>query len=214
MEKYLSLEREAENEIVIERSRFITYVAPAENEEQARSFIEKIKKRHSLATHNCSAFVVEKGMIKRSSDDGEPSGTAGVPILDAILSQNLVDCVVVVTRYFGGIKLGAGGLVRAYSKSASEGLKCGGIVEYEFCQILELNLSYDQFAKVNQMVATKNLKVVNVAYGEGVIMEIAVPKKNCQSFLETISDLLKGDVRLKIKLEKFENLKNQSIIDL
>lgn len=194
MEKYFSVERDAENEIVIERSRFITYVRYVETEEGARAFIEEIRKKHSLATHNCYAFVVNKGAIKRFSDDGEPSGTAGVPILDAIVQANLVDTCVVVTRYFGGVKLGAGGLVRAYSKSASEGIKVSGIVEHALSAIFKLKVSYDRFSKILQVIQNDYSKTLKTEYFEQVEITFACLKAYEKTVLESLSESLSGSV--------------------
>lgn len=194
MEKYFSVERDAENEIVIERSRFITYVRYVETEEGARAFIEEIRKKHSLATHNCYAFVVNKGAIKRFSDDGEPSGTAGVPILDAIVQANLVDTCVVVTRYFGGVKLGAGGLVRAYSKSASEGIKVSGIVEHALSAIFKLKVSYDRFSKILQVIQNDYSKTLKTEYFEQVEITFACLKAYEKTVLENLSESLSGSV--------------------
>ncbi|MBQ2718051.1 MAG: YigZ family protein [Clostridia bacterium] len=194
MEKYFSVERDAENEIVIERSRFITYVRYVETEEGARAFIEEIRKKHSLATHNCYAFVVNKGAIKRFSDDGEPSGTAGVPILDAIVQANLVDTCVVVTRYFGGVKLGAGGLVRAYSKSASEGIKVSGIVEHALSAIFKLKVSYDRFSKILSVIQNDYSKTLKTEYFEQVEITFACLKAYEKTVLENLSESLSGSV--------------------
>lgn len=194
MEKYFSVERDAENEIVIERSRFITYVQYVETEEGARAFIEEIRKKHSLATHNCYAFVVNKGAIKRFSDDGEPSGTAGVPILDAIVQANLVDTCVVVTRYFGGVKLGAGGLVRAYSKSASEGIKVSGIVEHALSAIFKLKVSYDRFSKILSVIQNDYSKTLKTEYFEQVEITFATLKTYEKTVLENLSESLSGSV--------------------
>ena len=125
MDSYFAVAFNTENEIVIERSRFITHVFYVETEKDAKDALSAIKKKYQDATHNCYAFVTDFGLTSRSSDDGEPSGTAGAPIMEVLKNQKLINTLVVVTRYFGGIKLGAGGLVRAYGKSASEALDGG-----------------------------------------------------------------------------------------
>lgn len=196
MKKYLSVERDAENEIVIERSRFITYVSPCKTEDEARAFIEKIRKLNSLATHNCYAFVCEKGAIKRFSDDGEPSGTAGVPILDAIVGGNLVDVCVVVTRYFGGVKLGAGGLTRAYSKSASSGIKTAGVCEWTLCSVFEIIVSYEKFSKINQLFINDNANVLSVDYDEQVKITFAVQQSQVDFINAELMETLSGNVNI------------------
>lgn len=203
MKNYYTVEREAENEIVIDHSRFIAFCKEVKDEESARAFIEKIKKKHSLATHNCYAFVVEQGAISRFSDDGEPSGTAGMPILDAITSQNLVDTVVVVTRYFGGIKLGAGGLVRAYSKSCAEVLKVGQTCEYSFCSVAKLSLSYEQYNKISRLVSNGKRKVVGADYGEEVLVSVATTFDDYDFMIEQLNGALSGQLKVVEKEDKF-----------
>ena len=123
---YRTIKGYGESEFVIQRSRFITFVMRVETEEEALDFINEIKKMHHTATHNCSAYMIgEHDDIQKANDDGEPSGTAGVPILEVLKKQKLKDTVIVVTRYFGGIKLGGGGLIRAYGRAASEGYSRG-----------------------------------------------------------------------------------------
>jgi uncharacterized YigZ family protein len=119
---YLTVKGFGETEIIIQKSRFLTYVNRAETEQQAQAFIEEIKLKHKSANHNCSAYLIgEHDSIQKANDDGEPSGTAGFPMLEVLKKQGLKDTVVVVTRYFGGIKLGGGGLIRAYGKATTEG---------------------------------------------------------------------------------------------
>ena len=127
--QYRTVGKSGEAELVIEKSQFISYAAPAATEEEALEFIQAIKKKHRDATHNVPAYVIgENNDIQRFSDDGEPSGTAGVPMLEVLKKEDLRDTVLVVTRYFGGIKLGTGGLVRAYTKAAKLALEAAGIV--------------------------------------------------------------------------------------
>ena len=123
VQKYKILYKEGEAEISEKKSRFIAHIAPAQTEEEAQAFIEKIKKQYWDARHNCYAYIIgDKGQIQRFSDDGEPQGTAGKPILDIIAATGLVNCLIIVTRYFGGVLLGTGGLIRAYQASAKAGL--------------------------------------------------------------------------------------------
>ena len=132
-----------ESEKVIEKSRFITYSTHVESEEEARGFIAKIRSQHSLATHVCYAFISDKtGNLQRFSDDGEPQGTAGVPILEVLKAKKLYETAVAVVRYFGGIKLGAGGLVRAYSSSAAENLDGADIRVLQMCVEYEIEVEY------------------------------------------------------------------------
>ncbi|MGG3841862.1 YigZ family protein, partial [Anoxybacillus kestanbolensis] len=149
LEAYYTVKGYGEAEIIIEKSRFICYVERATTEEEAVRFIHQIKKKHWDATHNCSAYIIgEHDHIQKANDDGEPSGTAGVPMLEVLKKKKLKDTVVVVTRYFGGIKLGAGGLVRAYGKAVTEGLKASGIVERKLMRIMHTTIDYTWLGKV------------------------------------------------------------------
>src|SRR4051812_12640481 len=146
---YYTVKGNGEHEIVIQKSRFIAHINRATTEEEAQAFIQKIKKQNWDATHNCSAYLIgENDHIQKANDDGEPSGTAGVPILEVLKKKHLKDTVVVITRYFGGIKLGAGGLIRAYGKSTSEGLQATGIVERKLMRVMHTKIDYTWLGKV------------------------------------------------------------------
>ena len=135
---YQTIQGYGESEIVIQKSRFITYVNRAETEEEAQDFINNIKEKHKSANHNCSAYIIgEHDNIQKANDDGEPSGTAGVPMLEVLKKQGLQDTVVVVTRYFGGIKLGGGGLIRAYGKATTEGIDAAKVVERKLHHLMK-----------------------------------------------------------------------------
>src|SRR5690625_4457046 len=124
IENYYTVKKEGSVQMTIQKSRFIGYVKRVETEEDAQDFIQEIKKKHHDATHNCSAYIIgEHDQIQKANDDGEPSGTAGIPMLEVLKKQKLKDTAVVVTRYFGGIKLGAGGLIRAYGNTTSETIR-------------------------------------------------------------------------------------------
>ena len=144
-EAYFTIYQNGEHQIEIKKSKFICHLFRIENEEQAKEYIAKIKKEHYKANHNCSAYMLgENFEIQRSSDDGEPSGTAGVPMLEVLKKNQLQNTLAIVTRYLGGIKLGAGGLIRAYSTSVSEALKEIGIVQGKLQQILDIIIDYPQ----------------------------------------------------------------------
>jgi len=146
---YFTIKDEASAEFEERKSVFIGYAKRVKTEEEAKEFVAKIKTMHKQATHNCSAYIVgENKGIQRYSDDGEPQGTAGIPILEVIKKNDLTDIAIVVTRYFGGILLGAGGLVRAYSKGASEAIKVGGIVEKVKGLEIKAKLDYDLLGKI------------------------------------------------------------------
>ena len=184
MDSYFAVAFNTENEIVIERSRFITHVFYVETEKDAKDALSAIKKKYQDATHNCYAFVTDFGLTSRSSDDGEPSGTAGAPIMEVLKNQKLINTLVVVTRYFGGIKLGAGGLVRAYSRSAAEGVKKGGAKEFFSCQKLKASLSYDEYNLFLREIQPHFYKHLNTDFGEDITVEFCVKRVAYKSFID------------------------------
>ena len=197
LEQYKTVAGYGEKEIVIERSRFIGYVQRATTEEEAVAFIQTIKKKHWDATHNCSAFVIgENDQIQRSSDDGEPSGTAGKPILECIKKNGLKDTVVVVTRYFGGIKLGAGGLVRAYTNGTVAGLKAAGIVAHILHQEITVTVDYHWWGKVENELRMGNHRVADTAYTDTVAVSLLIPYGEEDAFVERMTDLTNGQAKI------------------
>jgi uncharacterized YigZ family protein len=193
LEKYYTVKGYGENEIVIEKSRFICYVQRATTEEEAVQFIQQIKKKHWDATHNCSAYLIgEHDQIQKANDDGEPSGTAGVPMLEVLKKKGLKDTVVVVTRYFGGIKLGTGGLVRAYGKSVSEGLKAAGIVERQLMRVMHTKIGYTWLGKVENELRSSVYEIKEIHYLENVEIETFVEEGQKQAFIEWMTELTNG----------------------
>src|SRR5690625_3762827 len=149
LSSYFTVKKEGSAEVMIKKSRFIGYVKRVETEEDAQAFIQSIKKKHHDATHNCSAYMIgEHDQIQKANDDGEPSGTAGVPILEVLKKQGLKDTAVVVTRYFGGIKLGAGGLIRAYGSTTSQAIQTTGIVKRQLMQGFTVVVDYTLLGKL------------------------------------------------------------------
>lgn len=156
-------------EMELKKSRFLCYLHKSFQEEDAKEFVTSIKKLHPNATHHCYAFVIgEHNEIQRSNDDGEPSGTAGVPMLECLMNNQLQDVVAVVVRYFGGIKLGAGGLIRAYSKSVSNALKTAILTKKEEMMKYELTFSYDLIGKLDHYFRTQQITVLDKTYDETV----------------------------------------------
>ena len=194
---YFCVKSEGENEIIIERSRFISYVKPCPSEEEARAFLEQKRKENPFATHNCYAYVTERGKIARFSDDGEPQGTAGQPMLEVIKNKKLFDTIVVVTRYFGGIKLGAGGLVRAYSQSAKEVIEKIGVTENVLSNVYTAEFSYDLYRNFLSFISKTKSSVISTDFTDFVKVKIAVPNDNLD-FEAKIADLTLG----KAKTEK------------
>lgn len=164
-----------EAEIVEKKSRFIAYVRPVNTEEEATSFIDEIKKKHWDARHNCSAFVIGKNNeLTRCSDDGEPSGTAGKPMLEVLLGQGMHNVAVVVTRYFGGVLLGTGGLVRAYQAAVKEGLLASKVLEKFDGARYMVETDYNGIGKIQYILAKENINTLNVDYSDKVVVEFVV----------------------------------------
>lgn len=192
---YLSVSEVTEHEITIERSRFIGYAARVENEADAKEFVAKIRKANSLATHNCYAYVASAdGNIMKFSDDGEPQGTAGQPILEVLKARGLRMTAVVVTRYFGGIKLGAGGLVRAYSGVAAATLDRAKLAQNIYSAELETSLGYEQYAKFTSLISGRTCAVSLCEFGQNVRLRLVLPLVSVEGFLRAADDCYLGKV--------------------
>ena len=196
MEKaILTVHGRTETEKIIEKSRFLTYSQHVESEEEARAFIAEIRTAHPFATHCCFAFVADKvGNLQRFSDDGEPQGTAGVPILDVLKNKKLFETAVVVVRYFGGVKLGAGGLVRAYSSSAAENLAAADIRSLEMCVELAIEVDYTGIDGVQKYISTHTCTPLSADYGAKVLFSVAVKKVDVEAFEKGLIDYMQGRV--------------------
>ncbi|KYD22144.1 hypothetical protein B4135_1489 [Caldibacillus debilis] len=181
------------DEIVIQKSRFIAYVDRAESEEKAYQFLQTIKKKHWDATHNCSAFIIgEHDQIQRANDDGEPSGTAGIPMLEVLKKRRLKNTVVVVTRYFGGIKLGAGGLVRAYSRAASSGIDAAGVVERKLMRIMHTFIDYSWLGKIENELRNSPYPIKDIRYFDRVEIETYVEEGQQDVFRQWMTEKTNG----------------------
>lgn len=194
---YLTLKKDGNSEIVISKSRFIANCKRVETEQQAIDFIQSIKKAHRSATHNCSAYLIgEQDQIQKASDDGEPSGTAGVPILEVLKKQHLKDTVVVITRYFGGIKLGAGGLVRAYGKATTAGIDASGIVERRLHHLMKIVVDYVWLGKLENEIRNSPYSIKNINYADRVEFFVFVPKEKESSFTEWLVEMTNGQATI------------------
>ncbi|MGX6445257.1 YigZ family protein [Neobacillus sp. K501] len=190
LSRYYTVKETGENEIIIQKSRFIAHIKRAETEAEAQEFIQALKKKYWDATHNCSAYLIgENDQIQKANDDGEPSGTAGVPILEVLKKRKLKDTVVVVTRYFGGIKLGAGGLIRAYGKATSEGLDAVGIVERRLVQIMHVKIEYTWLGKIEKELRASEYKIKEIRYLDVVEVEVYVDEDRVQEFSKWLVEL-------------------------
>ncbi len=202
---YTTVDREHAFEHEEKRSVFIAHIKNVSNDEQAKEFIASVKAKHHDARHNCSAYLLRDG-IMRYSDDGEPQGTAGIPILEVIKKSGLVDVVVVVTRYFGGILLGAGGLVRAYSAAAS-GVVCESAkASYRLCVELSMNIQYPQYDKVSRMISNSGARTVDTQYTDGIVLCAVIPKEDYEKFSDDIVNAFGGKVQPKLLKEVIEKI--------
>ena len=181
----------------IKKSRFICHAKRVYSEEEARDFITAIKKEHYKATHNCSAFIVgERSEIKRTSDDGEPSGTAGVPMLGVLENHNLPNVCVVVTRYFGGIKLGAGGLIRAYAGSVALAVKEIGIIEIKEQAGIAIQMSYAQYQEYSNFLREHKLTEIDTNFTDQIDTIIYVDKEEKENIKSALVEFFNGKVTL------------------
>lgn len=190
---YITVKSYGESEIVIQKSRFLSYVKRVETEEEAISFIQDIKKMHHTATHNCSAYIIgEHDQIQKANDDGEPSGTAGFPMLEVLKKQGLKDTAVVVTRYFGGIKLGGGGLIRAYGRATTEGIAATGVVERKLHQLMKVSIDYTWLGKVENEARQSPYPLEDIIYEEDVSLLLNVPVDKTEDFTDWMKELTNG----------------------
>lgn len=188
MSDYLTLKKEASDEFTEKRSRFIGYAKPVTTQEEATEFINSIRSKHWDATHNVYAYVLREGQSRRYSDDGEPSGTAGVPVLDVLLKENITDCVVVVTRYFGGIMLGAGGLVRAYSHASKIAVDAAGIIKMSVCSCMSVTCDYNFYGRLSSLIPEYGGVIEDTVFGENVTVYFYLPKINEGPFSAKLTD--------------------------
>ena len=191
---YKTVQNHAETLLVEKKSKFYSNVMPVESEEEALEFLATIKKKYSDATHNVYAYIIDENNIFRYSDDGEPGGTAGMPVLDTIRKEGLVDVIVVVTRYFGGTLLGTGGLVHAYGASAKQGLIEAGIVTRTLCNIVEVKCDYTLVGKIQYKIASDNYILEDTIYDNDVTFKICCKIEDTQKLIDELIDLTNARV--------------------
>lgn len=201
--EYKTVKQSAFDEFTEKRSRFIGYVCPVKTQAEASAFIAEIQKKHWDAKHNVYAYILREGGIKRYSDDGEPQGTAGVPVLDVLEKSGVCDTAVVVTRYFGGILLGGGGLVRAYSHAAHLALDAGKIMTMGLCAVLEIRTDYAFHAKLSAYMEGTDAILLNTEFSDCVTMTVSIAAEKSDMFCDTIFDFSGGKVRPDKICEKF-----------
>ena len=197
MSTYKTLHEFGMDEIIIEKSTFIGYAKPIKTEEEAIEFVNEIKKKHKDATHNVWAYTVGKTMnIQRYSDDGEPQGTAGIPTLEVIKKEDLRDVVVVVTRYFGGVKLGAGGLVRAYTKGAKIGIDAAKVIEKVMYKEVRIKIDYNQLGKVQNEIMNMGYKIKDTLYTDKVEIIVYSREEEAELLKSKMIDITSGTAEI------------------
>ena len=207
MEEYKTVEKYGEDHFIEKKSKFIGYAKPVKSREEADEFISQIKSKHWDATHNVYAYVLKENNIQRYSDDGEPSGTAGVPVLDVILKEGLVDVCVVATRYFGGTLLGAGGLVRAYSHTSKIGLEAAGIITMAECSIMSVRVDYSFYDRLLIFLEDCDCNVIDSSFSDTVEIVFSLKADGVDELNEKLTDLSNGKYHTKFLKSEFAKVK-------
>ena len=214
MSTYKTLHEFGMDEIIIEKSTFIGYAKPIKSEEEAVEFINEIKKKHKDARHNVWAYTIGQNMnIQRYSDDGEPQGTAGIPTLEVIKKEDLRDVAVVVTRYFGGIKLGAGGLVRAYTKGAKIGLEAAKIIEKVMFQEVRVRIDYNQLGRVQNEIMNMNYIIKDTIYADNVEIVVYSRLEDVEKLVSRMTDITSATAENILGEEFYLSVKDNEIIE-
>ena len=204
MTEYYIPTRAAESEFVEKRSRFIGYIKPVETEAEARAFVEEIKKRHYDARHNCWCYLLREGGVVRYSDDGEPQGTAGQPMLGVFEKEGITDLVCVVTRYFGGILLGTGGLLRAYTKGAKDALDAAGVSVVRRWVRQLVPCTYSLYERLKQETEHFGAVIEDTEYGADIVLTVLVPEEQSDAYAARILDFTAGTVETLVDGEVFQ----------
>ena len=202
-ENYTTVSREAHVEFEEKRSLFIGHAIHVDTEEEAQAFIKKMKKEYSDVTHNVSAYLLKGGIVARYSDDGEPQGTAGMPALEAIRKSGVTDVCVVVTRYFGGILLGAGGLVRAYSHTAKIALDAGGIITMALCKIVKVQTDYNFYGRLVPLICEEGGIVEDTVFADNVEVTFRIPEEDVAHFEARLVDVSNGRFHSEVVDQRF-----------
>ena len=206
MTAYQTIARTGEAELVIKKSRFIGHIAPVQSPEEAMAFIANIKTQRWDASHNVWAYSLREGQLRRYSDDGEPQGTAGLPVLETLQKQGLVDCAVVVTRYFGGTLLGTGGLTRAYGQCASAAIEAAGIVTMAPCQVLRVACGYGFYGALQRLIDARGGTVLDTSFAGEIAVTLRLRMEDAQVFAARLAEKSNGQVRAALVREEFAAL--------
>ncbi|WP_293969110.1 YigZ family protein [uncultured Ruminococcus sp.] len=200
---YKTVQNESNSEFTEKRSRFIGYCKPVTTEQEAVDFINSKRSEHWNATHNVYAYSLREGNIKRYSDDGEPSGTAGMPVLDVITKNEIYDVCIVVTRYFGGVLLGTGGLVRAYSQGAKVALDAGNVVMMQSCLMCQARCSYNQYGKVSSLIMEIGATIDDTVYEADVLIKFHIKPEYLDKLNKQLADATSGEIQAVSDSEKY-----------
>ncbi len=195
LKAYQTIQRAAESEIVISKSRFLGYCVPVLSEAEAQEALAQIRKRHYDARHCCYAFRLQTGGIARSSDDGEPSGTAGAPILAVLSGAKVENVLCAVVRYFGGVLLGTGGLVRAYGKAASEALQAAGIISILVCEKISVTVTYAAYQLVEPMIRQRGYPC-EAEFTDQVALKLTLPAEETETFIDSLVNRTDGTAKI------------------
>ena len=214
MSNYKSIHKQGRDEIIINKSKFVGTACPVQTEEDALEFIDKIKKEFKDATHNVYAYVIgENSNIQRYSDDGEPSGTAGMPVLNVIKQENLKNTAVVVTRFFGGVLLGAGGLVRAYTKGAKVAIDSGIIVDKNLFYNVSFKIDYNLLGKIDNELLKNNIIIVDKIYEDHVLFKLITETEKLEYVEAVVSEITSGKTEIIVGHAKYQSVKDGKLID-
>jgi uncharacterized YigZ family protein len=189
IQSYITVAGRSSEELIINKSRFIGYAAPCETEDQALSFLREIREAHRSATHHCYAYIIgENANVMRYSDNGEPAGTAGMPIMDVMRTRSIVNCCIVVVRYFGGVLLGTGGLVRAYMQSSQAAVEAAGISRMELTSVEYCELPYSAWDRVRYASEQLPVRIEDISYGSAISFHLLVRNSDCETVMNHLMD--------------------------
>lgn len=203
--KYITIKSQAQSSFIEKRSEFIGHISPVKTNEDAINFINHVKENNRKAKHNAYAYILRNGNVSRYSDDGEPQGTAGIPVLDVLQKNNLTDVCCVVTRYFGGILLGGGGLVRAYSHSTALAIEVAQILNMYKCSELIITLPYEIYGKISFILSDYDIKQLNTDYSDIVTITVRVKSEMEKLFCDKLYDVSFGKIRINKTTELYDD---------
>ncbi|MBR4720998.1 MAG: YigZ family protein [Clostridia bacterium] len=206
-QSFKTVANEGEAVYVDRKSKFIAHTKPVQSEQEALDFLQEMRSRYSDARHNVYAYIIAENNISRYSDDGEPGGTAGMPVLDIMKKEGIVDAVTVVTRYFGGTLLGTGGLVRAYSTAAAESVKNAGKITKILCDCYKVSTEYSLLDKIRHILNMKGYYLTNIEYSEKTELFVSVKKDDSETFLKDITEACSGRAEITKEEERYIDIK-------